>query len=201
MYGLKGMAAYYEHASRLNHTEEDIAVFMERALATIARTDAGQQELLDLVMETGQYGVKVMALLDKANTDSYGRPEVTHVNIGVGKRPGILISGHDLRDIEQLLEQTQGTGVDVYTHGEMLPAHYYPRLKKYSNLVGNYGNAWWKQKEEFSHFNGPIVFTTNCIVPPSPKSNYKDRVFTANSTGYPSWKHIATDANGHKDFS
>ena len=185
MYGLKGMAAYYEHASRLNHTEEDIAVFMERALATIARTDAGQQELLDLVMETGQYGVKVMALLDKANTDSYGRPEVTHVNIGVGKRPGILISGHDLRDIEQLLEQTQGTGVDVYTHGEMLPAHYYPRLKKYSNLVGNYGNAWWKQKEEFSHFNGPIVFTTNCIVPPSPKSNYKDRVFTANSTGYP----------------
>lgn len=201
MYGLKGMAAYYEHASRLNHTEEDIAVFMERALATIARTDAGQQELLDLVMETGQYGVKVMALLDKANTDSYGRPEVTHVNIGVGKRPGILISGHDLRDIEQLLEQTQGTGVDVYTHGEMLPAHYYPRLKKYSNLVGNYGNAWWKQKEEFSHFNGPIVFTTNCIVPPSPKSNYKDRVFTANSTGYPGWKHIATDANGHKDFS
>lgn len=201
MYGLKGMAAYYEHASRLNHTEEDIAVFMERALATIARTDAGQQELLDLVMETGQYGVKVMALLDKANTDSYGRPEVTHVNIGVGKRPGILISGHDLRDIEQLLEQTQGTGVDVYTHGEMLPAHYYPRLKKYSNLVGNYGNAWWKQKEEFSHFNGPIVFTTNCIVPPSLKSNYKDRVFTANSTGYPGWKHIATDANGHKDFS
>ena len=201
MYGLKGMAAYYEHASRLNHTEEDIAVFMERALATIARTDSGQQELLDLVMETGQYGVKVMALLDKANTDSYGRPEVTHVNIGVGKRPGILISGHDLRDIEQLLEQTQGTGVDVYTHGEMLPAHYYPRLKKYSNLVGNYGNAWWKQKEEFSHFNGPIVFTTNCIVPPSPKSNYKDRVFTANSTGYPGWKHIATDANGHKDFS
>ena len=201
MYGFKGMAAYYEHASRLNHTEEDIAVFMERALATIARTDAGQQELLDLVMETGQYGVKVMALLDKANTDSYGRPEVTHVNIGVGKRPGILISGHDLRDIEQLLEQTQGTGVDVYTHGEMLPAHYYPRLKKYSNLVGNYGNAWWKQKEEFSHFNGPIVFTTNCIVPPSPKSNYKDRVFTANSTGYPGWKHIATDANGHKDFS
>ena len=201
MYGLKGMAAYYEHASRLNHTEEDIAVFMERALATIARTDAGQQELLDLVMETGQYGVKVMALRDKANTDSYGRPEVTHVNIGVGKRPGILISGHDLRDIEQLLEQTQGTGVDVYTHGEMLPAHYYPRLKKYSNLVGNYGNAWWKQKEEFSHFNGPIVFTTNCIVPPSPKSNYKDRVFTANSTGYPGWKHIATDANGHKDFS
>lgn len=201
MYGLKGMAAYYEHASRLNHTEEDIAVFMERALATIARTDAGQQELLDLVMETGQYGVKVMALLDKANTDSYGRPEVTHVNIGVGKRPGILISGHDLRDIEQLLEQTQGTDVDVYTHGEMLPAHYYPRLKKYSNLVGNYGNAWWKQKEEFSHFNGPIVFTTNCIVPPSPKSNYKDRVFTANSTGYPGWKHIATDANGHKDFS
>ena len=201
MYGLKGMAAYYEHASRLGHTDDDIIAFMERALATIARTDATDKELLNLVMETGQYGVKVMALLDKANTDSYGRPEVTRVNIGVGTRPGILISGHDLRDIEQLLEQTQGTGIDVYTHGEMLPAHYYPELKKYSNLVGNYGNAWWKQKEEFAHFNGPIVFTTNCIVPPSPKANYKDRVFTANSTGYPGWKHIPTDENGHKDFS
>ena len=201
MYGLKGMAAYYEHASRLGHTDDDIIAFMERALATIARTDATDKELLNLVMETGQYGVKVMALLDKANTESYGRPEVTRVNIGVGTRPGILISGHDLRDIEQLLEQTQGTGIDVYTHGEMLPAHYYPELKKYSNLVGNYGNAWWKQKEEFAHFNGPIVFTTNCIVPPSPKANYKDRVFTANSTGYPGWKHIPTDENGHKDFS
>jgi hydroxylamine reductase len=201
MYGLKGMAAYYEHASRLNHNDADIAHFMERALAGIASEDISGEQLLDLVMQTGQYGVKVMALLDKANTDSYGKPEATHVNIGVGSRPGILISGHDLRDIEQLLEQTEGTGIDVYTHGEMLPAHYYPQLKKYKHLVGNYGNAWWKQKEEFSHFNGPIVFTTNCIVPPLPNANYRDRVFTANSTGFPGWKHIPTDANGQKDFS
>ena len=201
MYGLKGMAAYYEHAARLRHTDRDIIRFMEKALGTIASPTASQEELLSLVMETGKYGVTVMALLDKANTDSYGQPVATHVNIGVGKRPGILISGHDLADIEQLLEQTQGTGIDVYTHGEMLPAHYYPQLKKYSNLVGNYGNAWWKQKEEFSHFNGPIIFTTNCIVPPLPNANYKDRVFTANSTGFPGWKHIPTDAQGHKDFS
>lgn len=201
MYGLKGMAAYYEHADRLGHTNREIIRFMERALATVASPSAAEEQLLQLVLETGKYGVDVMALLDKANTDSFGQPEATHVNIGVGNKPGILISGHDLADIEQLLEQTQGTGVDVYTHGEMLPAHYYPRLKKYSNLVGNYGNAWWKQKEEFSHFNGPIIFTTNCIVPPLPNANYKDRVFTANSTGYPGWKHIPTDARGRKDFS
>lgn len=201
MYGLKGMAAYYEHADRLGHTNREIIRFMERALATVASPSATEEQLLQLVLETGKYGVDVMALLDKANTDSFGQPEATHVNIGVGNKPGILISGHDLADIEQLLEQTQGTGVDVYTHGEMLPAHYYPRLKKYSNLVGNYGNAWWKQKEEFSHFNGPIIFTTNCIVPPLPNANYKDRVFTANSTGYPGWKHIPTDAQGRKDFS
>lgn len=201
MYGLKGMTAYYEHADRLGHTNRDIIRFMERALATVASPSATEEQLLQLVLETGKYGVDVMALLDKANTDSFGQPEATHVNIGVGNKPGILISGHDLADIEQLLEQTQGTGIDVYTHGEMLPAHYYPRLKKYSNLVGNYGNAWWKQKEEFSHFNGPIIFTTNCIVPPLPNANYKDRVFTANSTGFPGWKHIPTDAQGHKDFS
>lgn len=201
MYGLKGMAAYYEHAARLGDTDRNIIRFMERALAKTADPATPGNELLDLVMETGRYGVDVMALLDKANCETFGQPEATHVNIGVGTKPGILISGHDLGDIEELLEQTQGTGIDVYTHGEMLPAHYYPKLKRYSNLVGNYGNAWWKQKEEFSHFNGPIVFTTNCIVPPLPNANYKDRVFTANSTGYPSWKHIASDAKGHKDFS
>ena len=198
MYGLKGMAAYYEHAARLGDTDRNIIRFMERALAKTADPATPGNELLDLVMETGRYGVDVMALLDKANCETFGQPEATHVNIGVGTKPGILISGHDLGDIEELLEQTQGTGIDVYTHGEMLPAHYYPKLKKYSNLVGNYGNAWWKQKEEFSHFNGPIVFTTNCIVPPLPNANYKDRVFTANSTGYPGWKHIASDAKGHK---
>ena len=201
MYGLKGMAAYYEHAARLGDTDRNIIRFMERALAKTADPATPGNELLDLVMETGRYGVDVMALLDKANCETFGQPEATHVNIGVGTKPGILISGHDLGDIEELLEQTQGTGIDVYTHGEMLPAHYYPKLKKYSNLVGNYGNAWWKQKEEFSHFNGPIVFTTNCIVPPLPNANYKDRVFTANSTGYPGWKHIASDDKGHKDFS
>ena len=201
MYGLKGMAAYYEHAARLGDTDRNIIRFMERALAKTADPATPGNELLDLVMETGRYGVDVMALLDKANCETFGQPEATHVNIGVGTKPGILISGHDLGDIEELLEQTQGTGIDVYTHGEMLPAHYYPKLKKYSNLVGNYGNAWWKQKEEFSHFNGPIVFTTNCIVPPLPNANYKDRVFTANSTGYPGWQHIASDAKGHKDFS
>ena len=198
--GLKGMAAYYEHAARLGQRNIEIIDFMMKALATISNPDADMQTLLNNVLETGKYGVDVMALLDKANTTAYGNPEITKVNIGVGKRPGILVSGHDLHDLEDLLEQTQGTGVDVYTHGEMLPAHYYPRLKKYTNLVGNYGNAWWKQKEEFSHFNGPIVFTTNCIVPPSANSNYKDRVFTTNSTGFPGWKHIE-EKNGHKDFS
>ena len=199
--GLKGMAAYYEHAARLGFRDESIIRFMASALSAVSDPAATVDTLLPVVLTTGKYGVDVMALLDKANTTAYGHPEITKVNIGVGKRPGILISGHDLHDIEDLLEQTQCTGIDVYTHGEMLPAHYYPKLKKYSHLVGNYGNAWWKQKEEFAHFNGPIVFTTNCIVPPAPNANYKDRVFTSNSTGYPGWKHIKTSADGHKDFS
>lgn len=199
--GLKGMAAYYEHAARLGQRDAGIIRFMTEALAGITLPHATQGELLQLLLTTGKYGVDVMALLDKANTSAYGNPELTKVNIGVGKRPGILISGHDLHDIADLLEQTEGTGIDVYTHGEMLPAHYYPALKKYKHLVGNYGNAWWKQKEEFAHFNGPIVFTTNCIVPPSPTANYAGRVFTSNSTGYPGWKYIATKADGHKDFS
>lgn len=197
--GLKGMAAYYEHAARLGQRSEEIIDFMLKALATITNPEADMDTLLSTVMLTGKYGVDVMALLDKANTTAYGNPEITEVNIGVGRNPGILVSGHDLHDLEDLLQQTQGTGIDVYTHGEMLPAHYYPQLKKYKNLVGNYGNAWWKQKEEFSHFNGPIVFTTNCIVPPAPNANYKDRVFTTNSTGFPGWKHIA-ERQGHKDF-
>ena len=199
--GLKGMAAYYEHASSLNERNEEIIAFIEKALAIVSNPAADMDTLLATVMETGKFGVDAMALLDKANTQAYGNPELTKVNIGTGSRPGILISGHDLKDIEQLLEQTEGTGVDVYTHGEMLPAHYYPQLKKYKHLVGNYGNAWWKQKEEFETFNGPIVFTTNCIVPPSPKASYKDRVFTTNATGFPGWKHILADKNGHKDFS
>jgi len=199
--GLKGMAAYYEHAARLGFRDEHIIRFMAKALAGITSTDESADDLLPLLLETGKYGVDVMALLDQANTTAYGHPELTKVNIGVGKRPGILISGHDLHDLADLLEQTEGTGIDIYTHGEMLPAHYYPELKKYKHLVGNYGNAWWKQKEEFSHFNGPIVFTTNCIVPPSPTANYRDRVFTSNSTGFPGWKYIPTKADGHKDFS
>ena len=199
--GLKGMAAYYEHAARIGYRDESIVRFMAKALDGITNPVASADTLLPLLLETGKFGVNVMALLDKANTTAYGNPELTKVNIGVGKRPGILISGHDLHDLADLLEQTEGTGIDVYTHGEMLPAHYYPELKKYKHLVGNYGNAWWKQKEEFSHFNGPIVFTTNCIVPPSPKANYKDRVFTSNSTGFPGWKYIPTKADGHKDFS
>ena len=199
--GLKGMAAYYEHASRLNERSEEIIAFMEKALSTVTDPSADMDTLLSTVMETGRFGVDAMALLDKANTQAYGNPELTKVNIGTGSRPGILISGHDLKDIEQLLEQTEGTGIDVYTHGEMLPAHYYPQLKKYKHLVGNYGNAWWKQKEEFETFNGPIVFTTNCIVPPSPKASYRDRVFTTNATGFPGWKHIVADESGHKDFS
>ena len=199
--GLKGMAAYYEHASRLDQRNEEIVAFMEKALATISNPAADMDTLLAIVLETGKFGVDTMALLDKANTQAYGNPKLTKVNIGTGSRPGILISGHDLKDIQMLLEQTEGTGIDVYTHSEMLPAHYYPELKKYKHIVGNYGNAWWKQKEEFETFNGPIVFTTNCIVPPTPKASYKDRVFTTNASGFPGWKHIEADENGHKDFS
>lgn len=199
--GLKGMAAYYEHAARLGFRDEHIIRFMAKALEGITNPAASSDGLLALLLETGKVGVDAMALLDKANTTAFGNPEVTKVNIGVGKRPGILISGHDLHDLADLLEQTEGTGIDVYTHSEMLPGHYYPELKKYKHLVGNYGNAWWKQKEESAHFNGPIVFTTNCIVPPSPKANYNDRVFTTNSAGFPGWKYIPTKADGHKDFS
>jgi len=199
--GLKGMSAYYDHASRLDETNDEIIAFMCKALSEISNPNADMDTLISLVLETGKYGVDAMALLDKANTSAYGNPEITKVNIGVGKNPGILVSGHDLKDIEDLLIQTEGTGIDVYTHSEMLPAHYYPRLKKYKHLVGNYGNAWWKQKEEFASFNGPIIFTTNCIVPPTKNANYADRVFTTNATGFPGWKHIATGKDGKKDFS
>ena len=183
--GLKGMAAYYEHAAHLGEENSEIISFICRALATISNPDADMNTLLGVVLETGKYGVDVMALLDKANTQAYGNPELTRVNIGTGSNPGILISGHDLKDIEDLLIQTEGTGIDVYTHGEMLPAHYYPQLKKYKHLVGNYGNAWWKQKEEFESFNGPVVFTTNCIVPPSPSAGYRNRVFTTELYWFP----------------
>lgn len=201
VYGLKGMAAYHEHSMRLGFNKPEIHAFMQHALAQMTIGHLTVDELVALALQTGEYGVKVMALLDEANTTRYGHPEMTKVNIGVGTRPGILISGHDLHDIEQLLQQTEDTGVDVYTHSEMLPAHYYPAFKKYTHFVGNYGNAWWKQKEEFASFNGPIVFTTNCIVPPSPNAEYKKRMFTANSTGFPGCRHLETDANGHIDFS
>lgn len=202
IYGLKGMAAYAEHASKLGFEEEDIYAFIQHALAATTRTDISADELTALVLETGSFGVKTMALLDKANTTSYGNPEVTKVNIGVGKNPGILISGHDLKDMEELLAQTEGTGVDVYTHSEMLPANYYPAFKKYKHFVGNYGNAWWKQREEFESFNGPILFTTNCIVPPLSCASYKDKVYTTNAAGYPGFKHVpARKEGGTKDFS
>lgn len=201
VYGLKGMAAYLEHAMRLGYDDESIHTFMQSALAQMTTKLMSADELIALVMKTGEIGVQTMALLDKANTESYGNPEITKVNLGVGKNPGILISGHDLHDMEDLLKQTEGTGVDVYTHGEMLPAHYYPAFKKYKHFVGNYGNAWWKQREEFTAFNGPIVFTTNCIVPPLNSATYKERMFTSNSTGYPGCKYIETDEKGHKDYS
>ncbi len=201
VYGLKGMAAYLEHAMRLGYSDTSVHAFIQYALATIATKSLSADEWVGLVLKTGEYGVKVMALLDEANTGSYGNPEITEVNIGVGKRPGILISGHDLKDMEELLKQTEGTGVDVYTHSEMLPAHYYPAFKKYDHFVGNYGNAWWKQREEFATFNGPILFTTNCIVPPLPNAEYKERMFTTNATGYPGCKYITQDENGKKDFS
>ena len=201
LYGLKGMAAYHEHAMRLGYNDEAIHAFMNHALRCMAENLLSVEEWLNLALQTGEYGVKVMALLDKANTERYGHPDITAVNIGTRQNPGILISGHDLHDIEELLKQTEGTGVDVYTHSEMLPAHYYPAFKKYSHFVGNYGNAWWKQREEFASFNGPIVFTTNCIVPPSATASYKDRIFTSNSTGYPGCRHLESDANGKKDYS
>ncbi len=200
-FGVKGMAAYAEHAYNLGHENVEVYAFMQRALATITH-NRNVDELVALTLETGKFGVDVMALLDKANTSSYGNPEITKVNIGVGKNPGILISGHDLKDMEELLAQTEGTGVDVYTHSEMLPANYYPAFKKYKHFVGNYGSSWWKQKEEFETFNGPILFTTNCIVPPRENASYKDRVFTTGASGYPGSKHIPErEAGKQKDFS
>lgn len=200
-YGLKGMAAYAEHAMNLGKTQEEIFAFIEKGLLATEDNSLTAEELTALVMECGSYGVKVMALLDEANTSAFGNPIITKVNIGVGTRPGILISGHDLNDLKQLLEQSKDSGIDIYTHSEMLPGHYYPELKKYSHFFGNYGNAWWKQKEEFEKFNGPIVFTTNCIVPPSNEASYKDRVFTTNAAGYPGWKKIKINEDGTKDFS
>ena len=201
MYGLKGMAAYAEHAFNLGKTSEEIFAFIEKALLGTMNNNLTADELVALVMETGKYGVKVMALLDEANTSALGTPEITKVKIGAGKRPGILISGHDLWDLKQLLEQSKDSGVDIYTHSEMLPGHGYPELKKYSHFYGNYGNAWWDQRKDFTNFNGPIVFTTNCIVPPLKNASYKDRVFTTNAAGYPGWKRIKINADGTKDFS
>ncbi|WP_420314289.1 hydroxylamine reductase [Anaerotignum lactatifermentans] len=198
-YGLKGLSAYSKHANALLEDNEAVDAFLQRALAATLDDSLSADDLVALTLETGKYGVEGMALLDQANTGAYGNPEITKVKIGVGKNPGILVSGHDLRDLEMLLEQTQGTGVDVYTHSEMLPAHYYPAFKKYPNFYGNYGNAWWKQKEEFESFQGPILMTTNCIVPP--KDSYKDRMFTTGAAGYPGCKHIPGEIGEKKDFS
>lgn len=200
IYGLKGMAAYAEHAYNLKFEQQELFDFLQEALAKTLDDTLSADELTALVLKTGDYGVKTMALLDEANTSTYGNPEITSVNIGVSNRPGILISGHDLRDMEDLLKQTEGTGVDVYTHSEMLPANYYPAFKKYDHFVGNYGNAWWKQKEEFESFNGPILFTTNCIVPP--KASYADRVYTTGEAGFEGFQHIPERGDKEmKDFS
>lgn len=201
VYGLKGMAAYLEHAMRLGHDDESIHRFMQHTLAQTATGNLSAAEWTALALKTGEVGVQTMALLDRANTTAYGHPEMTSVDIGVRHRPGILISGHDLHDLEELLEQTRDTGIDIYTHGEMLPAHYYPAFKKYPHFAGNYGNAWWKQREEFASFNGPILFTTNCIVPPLHNAEYKSRMFTTNATGFPGCKHIGNGTDGHKDYS
>ncbi|WP_033151744.1 hydroxylamine reductase [Pseudobutyrivibrio ruminis] len=198
-YGLKGLAAYSKHANALLKDNEDVDAFLQKALAATLDDSLSVDDLVALTLETGKYGVDGMALLDEANTSAYGNPEITKVDIGVRNNPGILISGHDLKDLEMLLEQTKGTGVDVYTHSEMLPAHYYPFFKKYDNFAGNYGNAWWKQKEEFESFNGPILMTTNCIVPPA--DSYKDRMFTTGAAGYPGCKHIDAPYGETKDFS
>ena len=198
-YGLKGMSAYMKHANALGYDSEEINAFMQSTLAKMLDDSLTIDELIALTLETGKVGVDGMALLDQANTETYGNPEITKVNIGVRNNPGILVSGHDLKDLELLLKQTEGTGVDVYTHSEMLPAHYYPHLKKYSHLVGNYGNAWWKQKEEFESFNGPILMTTNCIVPP--KDSYKDRLYTTGAAGYVGCTHIKGESEDNKDFS
>jgi len=199
LYGVKGMAAYAYHAQVLGYEDEEVYSFMQKALAALLDDSLTADDLTALAMEAGKYGVQVMALLDKANTFMYGNPEITRVNIGVRNNPGILISGHDLKDLEELLKQTEGTGVDVYTHGEMLPAHYYPAFKKYEHFVGNYGNAWWQQDREFESFNGPILMTTNCLIPP--KDSYKDRLYTTGVVGYPGVKHIPLREDGTKDFS
>ncbi len=198
-YGLKGMAAYAYHADHLAQQDETVMQFLYKALAATLDDSLSADELVALTLETGEKGVSVMAVLDKANTETYGNPEITEVNIGVRNNPAILISGHDLRDMESLLKQTEGTGVDVYTHSEMLPANYYPAFKKYEHFVGNYGNAWWKQDTEFDSFNGPILMTTNCITPP--KDSYKDRMYTTGAAGYPGVKHIESPSEGDKDFS
>lgn len=198
-YGLKGLSAYSSHANALMQKDPEVDAFLQCALAATLDDSLSVDQLVDLTLETGRFGVAAMALLDKANTTAYGNPEVTKVKLGVGRNPGILVSGHDLRDLEMLLEQTQGSGVDVYTHSEMLPAHYYPAFKKYPNFVGNYGNAWWKQREEFETFNGPILMTTNCIVPP--KDSYRERIYTTGAAGYPGCRHISGQAGQEKDFS
>ncbi len=198
-YGLKGLSAYSKHANALLQDDPEVDAFLQKALAATLDDSLTVNDLVSLTLEVGKYGVSGMALLDTANTTAYGNPEITKVNIGAGTRPGILVSGHDLRDMEMLLKQTEGTGVDIYTHSEMLPAHYYPAFKKYSHFVGNYGNAWWKQKEEFASFNGPILMTTNCIVPPA--DSYKDRLYTTGAAGFPGCKHIPGEIGQEKDFS
>jgi hydroxylamine reductase len=202
VYGLKGMAAYGEHAFNLGHEDKEVYAFMQRALVDTTNDNLSVEQLTGLVLETGEHGVKVMALLDKANTTSYGNPEITKVNIGVRNNPAILISGHDLKDMEELLKQTEGTGVDVYTHSEMLPANYYPAFKKYKHFVGNYGSSWWRQTQDFETFNGPVLFTTNCIVPPKSTATYSDRIYTTGASGYPGFIHISDRKDGKpKDFS
>ncbi|HZJ82869.1 MAG TPA: hydroxylamine reductase [Clostridia bacterium] len=200
IYGLKGLAAYTDHALNIGKEDYDLYAFVYEALAATMDDSLTADDLVALTLKTGEFGVKAMALLDEANTSKYGNPEITEVNIGVSDKPAILISGHDLVDLEQLLEQTERTGVDVYTHGEMLPAHYYPAFKKYDNFIGNYGGSWWKQVGEFETFNGPILFTTNCIVPPR-SEEVRERIFTTGSSGYPGCTHIEADDNGKKDFS
>lgn len=202
LYGIKGMSAYAEHALNLGSESAGVDQHVQKVLSLLLDDSLTLEDNINLVMETGKYGVEVMALLDKANTTAYGNPEITRVNIGVRNNPGILISGHDLKDMEELLKQTEGTGVDVYTHSEMLPANYYPAFKKYSHFVGNYGSAWWQQKEEFESFNGPVLFTTNCLVPPAANAGYRDRVYTTGASGFSGFKHIADRTEGGiKDFS
>lgn len=201
-YGVKGMAAYAEHAYNLGYHSKEIYAFMQKTMAQTTNHSLSVNDWIGIVMETGKYGVDAMAMLDKANTETFGHPEITKVNIGVGKNPAILISGHDLKDLEELLQQTEGTGVDVYTHSEMLPAHYYPKFKHFKHFIGNYGNSWWHQKEEFTSFNGPILFTTNCLVPPRSDASYIDKVYTTGAAGFDGFKHIADRENGKpKNFS